>query len=146
MPGSDLVIDPVTRDFVDDGAGDWEETTTLMPQIRHQVLDHRGLWFADPEAGSDVYTIPRKANRITFTRVQDAVRDALQVFVDAGQAEDLSVEITRDQYGRLCWESTLVDAQHGELDLTSLLGFGVGETSGSGTGSASGDSGQGMAK
>jgi hypothetical protein len=125
MPGTDLVIDPITRDLVDDGAGDWRETSTLQPQIHHQILDHKGLWFADVNAGCEAYKIPRKANRPTFTRLQDAYRSCLRIFVDAGQAEDLEIEITTDQRGRLAWEGSLVDVQHGELQITPLLSYGV---------------------
>lgn len=125
MPGTDLVIDPITRDFVDDGFGDWEETTTLAPQIHHQLLDHLGLWFADVDAGCGAYAIPHKANRRTFALLEDAYRDALSVFIQAGLAEDLSIEIETDRVGRLVWSGSLVDLQHGELDITPLLSFGV---------------------
>lgn len=56
---------------------------------------------------------------------EDAWRDALGVFVRAGLAEDLQIEVTNDQLGRFALEGSLVDVQHGELDLTPLLAAGV---------------------
>lgn len=125
MPGTDLAIDPVTRDFVDDGAGDWLDDATIAPQVRHQVLDKLGLWWADRFAGCAAYAIPAKANRRTFLLYEDAYRDALSVFIESGLAEDLSIEVFEDRPGRLDYEASIVDVQHGELALTPLLTFGL---------------------
>lgn len=125
MPGTDLTLDPVTHDLVDDGAGDWSETGDLSPQLAHQLLDLKGLWFADPDAGCLAYAIPRKVNRSTFRRLEDAYRDSLRPFIELGLAEDLSIVMTTDLIGRLAWLASLVDIQHGELDITPLLAYGV---------------------
>jgi len=127
MPGTDLALDPVTHDLVDDGHGDWKEDATIAPQVQHQVLDHRGLWFADPGAGSVAHTIPRKANEANVLAREDAYRDALRVFIETGLAEDLVLETSHVGPGRIDWRASLVDVQHGQLDLTPLLSFGVGE-------------------
>jgi hypothetical protein len=125
MPGTDLALDPITHDLVDDDEGGWEETPTIEPQLNHQLLDFFGLWWADQNAGCKAYTIPRKANRATFRRYEDAYRDALRPFVEAGLADDLAFEVTTSQRNRLAWLASLVDTQHGEIDISPLLPYGI---------------------
>jgi phage gp46-like protein len=126
MAGTDLALDPTDGDFVDDDAGGWVETATIEPQVRHQVLDQVGLWWADVLAGSAVHAIRRKLNRNTFALYEDAYRDCLRVFVEAGVAEDVHVEIVSTDRNRLDWEASLIDSASGtELDITPLLSFGL---------------------
>ena len=125
MPGTDLTLDPISHDLVDDGAGDWVETSTIEPQLAHQLLDLKGLWFADQDAGCDAYLLPRKANSRTFRGLEDAYRSALRPFIAAGLAEDLTFAVTTNAIGRLAWLASLVDVQHGELDISPLLTYGI---------------------
>jgi hypothetical protein len=128
MPGTDLTLDPLEHDLVDTPAGDdWAADDTIASAIQHQLLDEKGRWFADPEAGNSAFTIPRKGNRATALRLESAHRDALRPFLELGLAEDLVLEFDLDQFGRLAWEGSMVDLQHGQLDLTPLLSYGLGE-------------------
>ncbi len=126
MPGTDLALDE-NGDFVDDGAGDWVETASLEPLARYALLDNRGLFFADPDAGSDIYLIPRKANAATLLRFEDAWRTALNVFIATGLAEDLVIDTDEDQIGRFVTTGSMTDRSAGQVDLTPLLSMGVGE-------------------
>jgi phage gp46-like protein len=125
VPGTDLVYDPITRDFVDDGEGDWEETSTILSQVHHQILDRQGQWWADRLAGCSAWQLPQKQTTRTRALYEDAYRDALRVFTETGLAEDLVIEFLDSAVGRRFWLASLVDVQHGELDLTPLLSFGV---------------------
>lgn len=127
MPGTDRKLDATQKDYVDDGLGGWETTTTIAPQLHHQILSRYGEWAGDPDSGSTIHAIPRKSNQATMLRVQDAWLAALQPFLDEGLAEDLVVQITRDGLNRFALEASLRDVQHGELDLSGLAAFGVGE-------------------
>lgn len=126
MPGTDLSLD-IDGDFVDDGEGGWLETENLEPLVRYQVLDHQGLFFADPDAGSELYAIPRKADLSTMLRIEDAYRTALGVFVSLGLGEDLFVEVSEDQRGRFAIAGSLTDRAAGQIDLTPLFGYGIAE-------------------
>jgi hypothetical protein len=125
MPGTDLALDE-NGDFID-ADGDWLETSDLQPLARHQILDNRGLFFADPDAGSEIYLIPRKANFATMVRMEDAWRSALGVFIALGLAEDLVIETDEDQRGRFVTTGSITDRNAGTVDLTALLSFGLGE-------------------
>ena len=127
MAGTDLALDPTTHDFVDTpGGDDWAEDATLLPQLQHQLLDERGHCFFDPEAGSLEHTIPRKMDHTSRLRREDARRDALRVFIDLGLAESLELEFSVDRLrvDREAWTGSLVDLQHGQIDLTPLLTYG----------------------
>lgn len=126
MPGTDLDLDSLSHDFVDTANGDdWVEVDHIGPQVQHQILDDRGRFFADLDAGNEAWKIPKKGDRATALRLEDAHREALSVFIRLGLAEDLDLEFGVDQEGRLAWQGSMVDLQHGQLDLTPLLTYGV---------------------
>lgn len=124
MAGTDLALN-ADGDFIDDGHGDWVETASIEPLCRYQLKDQRGLFFADPDAGSDVYLIPKKANRATLLRLSDAWRDALNVLVALGLSEDLVIDIDVDQVNRFIIDASMTDRNAGVVDLTPLLSSGL---------------------
>lgn len=126
MAGTDLALDPVTHDFVDDGHGDWRETESIEPLCHYQLLDDVGLFFADVTAGSRLYQVPRKVSSSALLEREDAWREALGVFVAQGLAEDLVVETDTDQRGRVVTSGSITDLAAGTIDLTPLLSVGVG--------------------
>lgn len=125
MPGTDRRIDPVTRDYVDDGRGSFETTTTIEPQLYHQLQGRLNEWAGDPDAGNDSHLIPRKASAGNLLRFKDAYQAALQPFIDAGLAADLQVEVEREGLNRFAVTSSIRDVQAGEIDVTPLLPFGA---------------------
>lgn len=128
MAGTDIALDPVTHDFVDTpGGDDWEETSSLAPLCHYQLLDDFGMFFADLEAGSRLFQIPRKVTAALMHQREDAWREALGVFEALGLAEDVVIETDSDQLGRLVTTGSLTDKSNGTVDLTPLLTFGVGE-------------------
>lgn len=113
MLGLDRRIDPVTRDYVDDGAGGYEETTTLETAVIHQVLDEYGRDPGDPLAGSRIHELARGLNgERDRGAARNAVAVALQPLVTAGLARGLRIEL--EQRGtRLLLQSSLTDVNAG---------------------------------
>lgn len=125
MPGYDRKIDPVTKDYIDDGAGSWEQTTTIATSVYHQLQGELNGWWGDPDAGCQLFTLDGGRNGvINETRARDMVRVALKPFIKAGLAEDLSVETERE-VNRLFIAASIRDIQYGTLDLTPMLPFGA---------------------
>jgi len=125
MAGTDRMIDPGTGDYVDDGAGAWATTTTLATAVIHQVLDEIDRWAGDPLAGSDFHRFYRARNsEIEARRAAESIRRALKPLVDAGFARSVVVSVAREGASRWRLEGSLVDIEHGELDITPLLPFG----------------------
>ncbi len=127
MPGRDRILDPISRDYVADGKGGYQKTTTLRTAIHHQLLDELGNWVGDPEAGSTLHEFGRAKNsEAQALRAAEAVRVALQRFVDQGLAKDLDVTVERSVEGRWVIRSSITDIQHNEtIDLSDLLSFGA---------------------
>lgn len=124
MPGRDRKIDPVTRDYVKNGRGGYETTTTIATKVYHQLKGKRGTWWGDPDAGSDCHLIPQKGagvGGIVFAK--NAIRTALQRFVDQGLARDIEVEATSTASGRIVPRSSITDIQAGKIDTTGLTPF-----------------------
>lgn len=126
MAGRDRKLNPITGDYVQDGAGGYEYTTTIATKVYHQLRTRRGSWWGDPDAGSDLYLVTdRGLSQDSVVFAKNAVRTALQRFVDLGLAKDVAVEAQADARGRLTLQSTITDIQAGELDVSDLTPFGV---------------------
>lgn len=121
----DRKIDPITKDYVDDGAGSTVWIETSQTAVHHQVLTRFGEWAGDPEAGSRLGALPRKLNEITAHEAKDALEDALRALAEAGFVTDNQVEVTRDQNGKLSLAARSTDLAGGEIDLTNLLPWGA---------------------
>lgn len=113
MRGSDRRIDPVTRDYVDDGAGGYKETQTLETAVVHQVLDEYGADPGDELAGSTIHLLPRRSNGVlTKAEARNAAAVALQPLITAGFARNLRVVV--EQAGtRLLVETQITDVNAG---------------------------------
>lgn len=127
MPGADRVIDPITKDYVDNGAGSWKTTTTIATAVYHQLQGELNAWAGDSEAGSRFYQIKRAPNNDRIRQMAtDFVRTALQVFIAKGLAADLKVETVRLGTNQAVTRSFIRDVQSGaNIDLNPLMPFGV---------------------
>jgi phage gp46-like protein len=115
MPGLDRKLDPLTGDYLSDTVGGYVETESIQPALYHQLKTERGRWWGDADAGCDLYLV--RASNLDQTAVvfaKDAIRTALQPFVEAGQARDLVVEAVGGALGRLTVAISLVDTATGE--------------------------------
>ena len=126
MPGEDLLLSN-DGDYVDDGAGAFELTTTAQPALRHQLLDRVAEWTGDPGAGREIRGIAGRLNTEEQAELEaESVRVAHQPLVDAGQVADVEVQVDRDTSGRWVVLARARDTQSGNtLVFDNLSGFGV---------------------
>lgn len=99
--GGDFKIDPVTRDFVADGAGGWETSDDSRGAVLCQLETRYQAWAGDPTAGSRIAEMMESGDPLEERALLDEVRRALQVLVDAGVISELVVNGDRDEAGRL---------------------------------------------
>jgi len=125
MSGLDRILDPASQDYVDGENGEFGETPTIASGCYHQLTGQRNTWPGDPDAGSDLpLVLTRNLDRSTVVFAQDAIRRALQPFVDAGEATDIEVAARANSTGRLILESSITDVQSGRIDLTDIAPIG----------------------
>lgn len=122
MPGYDRKLDPVTGDYIDDGAGGWEYVDTIETEVIHAVKDRRNQWDGDPSAGSDIHTLETanlgERDRLLAKRIMEV---ALQPFVDDGRARNLRVSVEiNDEFNRFEVSASMTDVQNGGADLSIL--------------------------
>ena len=123
MPGYDRKIDNVTGDYVDAPGREFAETRTIQPQVYHQLKTPRGLWWGDWTAGCDLYLVKQRGlNQDTVVFAKDAIKVAMQPFVEVGQARDLVIDAVADALGRLSPEVSFTDTTTGEAleDITPI--------------------------
>jgi len=126
MPGLDRVIDPVTLDYVDDGAGGYLETPTIRTGVHHQLNGQLNRWPGDPAAGSERYLI-RQGNidRGALAFAEQTTRAALQPFVDAGEARDVEYSVdVEPSVGRLIETIGITDIQGATIPVADIAGVG----------------------
>lgn len=126
MAGLDLKIDPVTKDYVDNGRGGFVYTQSIETQVYHQVNCRRDEWVADPELGNLAHTIPKKSNLGTMQRFRETYLEALSYFVQEGLADELVIEIDRNQKHQFAMRGSLRDVQFGDINLQDVLAVGAG--------------------
>lgn len=125
--GLDRRYDPEVGDYIDDGAGGYEETDTVETAAYLQITIHRDEYVGDHSRGSDIHLLPREnADALTVLAAEDTLRAALQKLVDAGLAKDLEVNVSasEDFPHRLEGGTEITDAQRGRVDLSDVVGFG----------------------
>jgi len=124
MPGLDRQMDPVTKDYIDDGAGGLKTTRTAATACHHQILGDLDAWVGDPEAGSAVTRIPRKDTEGNALAMRDAVEGALRPLAAAAIVAGVEVRVERPAIGRRVIVASAQDIQAGELDLSPLVPYG----------------------
>lgn len=90
MP-TDIVIDPITKTFVEDGTGGWVESDDSRTAVFCQIESELDAWCGDPSAGSDNAKILRSTDPIEIQDLIDSTRRAMTVMVNAGIVGDLTV-------------------------------------------------------
>lgn len=121
MPGLDMKIDPITRDYVDDGEGGFATTRDASTAIVHQILTEKNHWVGDFEAGSRLYQLPHKLSDEVVRAARDIVEEAMRPLDQAGLITDSQLTTERDVRGKLVLSGTARDIQTGEIDLSPLL-------------------------
>lgn len=125
MPGEDLLLDE-SGDYVDDGAGGFEMTTTAISAVRHQMLDRLGEWIGDTAAGRTHRGIAGRNNtQAEVIAEADSMRKALEELERDGLITDIRIETDLDARGRWGLLITCRDAGTGEaIDVNTLGEFG----------------------
>ena len=95
----DLAMDPITGDFVSDGAGGWERTTHGDTAVLHQLECHYNAWWGDPELGSLLHDRDRFAGGPAAVRAE--VERALALLVRDGKIADVTVVASSSVAGRV---------------------------------------------
>lgn len=125
MAGYDRKLDPLTGDYVDATGGEYAEVLTIETALYHQLRTELRRWWGDPRAGSDLHLAKHKGASLEGARFSDnAIRQALQPFVDDGLAADLQITVEADERGRLIIDASITDIQHGLIDLAPLAPIG----------------------
>jgi len=87
-----IVIDPVTKDFVDDGKGGWLETNQVSTAVMCQLEGEEDAWPFDPASGSRNHEIMHSEVPEAIMLV-DSTRRAMSALLTAGLIDQLSVSI-----------------------------------------------------
>ncbi len=124
MPGKTRVIDPLTGDYKRNAAGTGHETTTSIgTAVYHQLKGRKDSWWGDPDAGSTIHLVRRGGtSERELNAFRDSVLRSLQRLVEAGLGRDPTVTIEREGT-RVGIRTTILDDQHGELDVSKLTAF-----------------------
>lgn len=108
----DVLLDPVTGDFVDDGAGAIVVTTTSETAVVLQLLTHYQGWWGDPEAGSRLHDLEQFQSD-PGPLIEDETRRALGVLVAAGRIADVDAKAVESQAGRVDASTSFRDVKTG---------------------------------
>jgi|GEM_PF-6155013 len=121
---TDRRIDPRTGDYVSDGRGNWQTTTTSETAVYHQLRGDKGRWWGDADAGSRFFELDRAKSALrTAVVVRDILQDALEPLVDAGRIASPQIAIER-ALDQLSANTSAFDLQSGaEIHLIRLLPF-----------------------
>lgn len=108
----DLMIDPVTKDFVDTDDGLWAETDDSRTAVMCQMESMLNRWWGDSHAGSLLREllngeVPRAAE------LRDECLRALQALVDESVITDLTVNIDNISAGVAAIIINYTDRQSG---------------------------------
>jgi hypothetical protein len=111
--GRDRVL--VDGDYVSDGRGGRQTTTTAAPKCYHALRTALNTWPGRASRGAAFAELERKDSDEEAARMEDMTRVALQPIVDEGGISDLEIETGRDQLGRRVVQWTARDVQSGQI-------------------------------
>lgn len=89
---TDLVIDPKTLDFVDDGAGGWVESDDSRTPVLCELEAFEGKWWGDPNSGSRNHEI-LDSELPTIEQIVDSTKRSMRRLVAAGVVSDAYVRV-----------------------------------------------------
>lgn len=120
----DVRFDPVTGDWIDDGAGAVQMVTTAETSVLLQLVTHHGRWGGDPDAGSRIHDLDQ------FTTdpealIADEARRALDVLVADGEIADIDVTVTETAPGRVEVATSFRDVKTGSTVVLAIPASGV---------------------
>jgi hypothetical protein len=124
LPLLDLVIDPMTRDFVDAPDGGWLEGADSRTQVLFQLESIFLAWWGGPFDGTRIRVILAGDDPATATDLRDEVLRGMQALVDAGVISELAVALDTDEAGRVVIVLNYRDRSSGRLVDLAYVPFG----------------------
>lgn len=122
---SQLVIDPVTRDYVMSGGKPVETSELTAPAyIRLKVPRTKWLYAPDDKFGSDFYLQKKHQTTADASSIENVAARALQPLVDDGRAVQIDVTAKSVQRGAASMNINITDAQ-GDPSSLSLEPIGI---------------------
>lgn len=111
----DRLLDPVTHDYIDDGAGGTETTTTVATSMMSQFFITLNAWCLRGEAGNDLAKLLAQGDigEQVIQEAREILLLAMKPMLDAGQLADPILEIEKDTEGRLVIVNSVLDVQSG---------------------------------
>ena len=105
---SDFALD-TTGDLVIRNDG-YASAPSLESQVRLSILIHRGQWWADPDWGSEIYTlVGQPVTQDIMRQVERFAREALQFMVTQGKASQIRATATLAEGGKdICLDIEVV--------------------------------------
>lgn len=122
----ELALDPVTRDYVDDGRGGFAEDRSSMPLVLHQLHERLGQWWGDPDAGSELHRLHQLGDSEQGrAELGNITQRALRPLAELGVISSLEVVVGRDELGRVLVRTSWQDLSTGETQVLDFHPFSV---------------------
>ncbi len=118
----DLAMDPITGDFISDGAGGWLRTEYGDTAVLHQLTCHYDRWWAGPTIGSLLFDRDR-FGAAPGPLVQAEVERAFGLLVRNGMIADLQVTAAETGAGQVLVRTTYRLVATGQLVDATLPAF-----------------------
>ena len=96
---TDIFIDPITRDFVDDGQGGWVETDDSSTAVLCQLESREAKWWGDARAGSQNAEI-LEGEVPMLDDLVDSTKRAMRVLGSAGLVDSITVSKLNEDSAR----------------------------------------------
>ena len=111
----DRVIDSETHDYVDDGAGGLEVTTTVATSLYTQFHIALNEWWGRSEAGNTLHELLLRGDtgEDVIQEARESLITAMQPLLDQGRIADPILKIDKDKFGRILIVSSVLDVQSG---------------------------------
>lgn len=125
MPGRDRKLDPLTGDYIPDGAGGWEMVDTIESEVMHRLRDRYDSFAGDPSHGSKLHLVTQgNLSNVDRLRAKGYAELALQPIVDGGRGANLKVEAKINSADkRIEIETSITDIQSAPVDVSQVTPF-----------------------
>ena len=97
----DMLIDPISLDYVDTDDGEWLETSDSRTLVMIMIEMRLGEDFFAPEDGTRVKALFETGDPVTEEIAVAETLRAMGLLADAGIVSDVSANYDRDETGRL---------------------------------------------
>ncbi len=96
----DMLLDPVTLDYVDSDDGEWKETADSRTLVMIMIEMRLGGSYSAPEDGTEIKAMIERGDPVTPAIVVAECERAMGVLVRDGLIEDVTLATDTDEAGR----------------------------------------------